>query len=254
MKAELCQTNIIWENKKENIKKAEEIIKFSKSDVILFPEMSFTGFSMNTDLTGENNNHTIHRLSEMAVKYNKALAFGWVHKTSDKAENHYTFVNSSGEILSDYIKIHPFSYSGEDKFFKSGNTINIFEYMGFKICSFICYDLRFPEIFQIASKNADIIIVAANWPAARADHWKTLLKARAIENMCYIFGINCVGNMGRQYYSGDSCIIKPDGEVIEMLSNKEGSVVFEIDNDVQMYKQAFPTKRDRRECFYKGFY
>lgn len=254
MKIEICQTNIIWENKESNLKKAEHKIKNSTSNLLLFPEMSFTGFSMNTDLTGEKDNYTLNNIKKMARTYNKALAFGWVKKTIEKSENHYTFVNNKGEVISDYIKIHPFSYSSEDNYFTSGNKINIFKYMGFNICNFICYDLRFPEIFQIASKKADIITVAANWPHSRADHWKTLLKARAIENMCYIIGINCVGNIGNVYYSGDSCIIKPDGSVIEMLSNKEGNIVIEIENDVKEYRKAFPTKNDRKEAFYKKFY
>lgn len=254
MKIEICQTNIIWENKETNLKKAEHIIKNSTSNLILFPEMSFTGFSMNTDLTGEKDSYTLNTLKKMAQKYNKSLSFGWVKKTSKKSENHYTFVNNNGEVLSDYIKIHPFSYSGEDNHFKSGKNINIFEYMGFNICNFICYDLRFPEIFQIASKKADIITVAANWPNSRADHWKTLLKARAIENMCYIIGINCVGNIGNIYYSGDSCIINPNGNIIETLSNEEGNITVEIENNVNEYRKNFPTKNDRRETFYKNFY
>lgn len=251
MKAEICQTNIIWENKTENLKKAESIIKRSEGDIILFPEMSFTGFSMNTAVTGENDCFTVNAVREMAVKYNKAVGFGWVYKAEDKAENHYTFVNNIGEMLSNYIKIHPFSYSGEDKYFKGGNKISVFEFMGFKISSLICYDLRFPEIFQAVSKKADIIIVPACWPKARAEHWKTLIKARAIENMCYIIGINCVGNVGGIEYSGDSCVVTPDGNVIEIISNKEGNVLLDIKNDVEKYRKAFPVKMDRKEELYK---
>lgn len=254
MKVEICQTNIIWENKMENLNKAEMFIKKSKSNLILFPEMSFTGFSMNTSAIGEKDSFTINYIKNMAIKNNKAIGFGWVYKSEDKAENHYTFVNSNGEILSDYIKIHPFSYSGEDKYFKKGNKINIFKFMDFKISSLICYDLRFPEIFQAVSKKSDIIIVAANWPKARADHWKTLIKARAIENMCYIIGINCVGKVGKLNYNGDSCVVSPDGKIIEMLSNEEGSIVFDIENDVEKYRKSFPTKIDRREDLYKNLY
>ncbi len=250
MKVEICQTNIIWENKNENIKKAESIIKKAESDIIIFPEMSFTGFSMNTNLTGENNNYTINAVREIALKYNKAVGFGWVYKAGEKAENHYTFVNGNGEILSDYTKIHPFSYSGEDNFFKGGDKISIFNFMGFKISSLICYDLRFPEIFQVASKKADVIIVPACWPKARAEHWKTLIKARAIENMCYLIGVNCVGNVGGIEYSGDSCVVAPNGDVIKIISNKEENIIVNIENDVEKYRKEFPVKNDRREDLY----
>ncbi len=251
MKIELCQTNIIWEKKNLNLQKAEKLISESKSDLLFFPEMSFTGFSMNTDLTGENDNFTVNYMQKLSLKYNKSTAFGWVYKNGEKAENHYTFINNKGDILSDYIKIHPFSFSGEDKYFKKGNKINIFRYENFNICNFICYDLRFPEIFQAASKKSDIITVAACWPKARREHWLTLLKARAIENVCYIIAVNCVGNIGELSYSGDSCIINPNGEIREILSYKEGTISAEIENDVSTYRKNFPVKQDRQEDLYK---
>lgn len=253
MKIQLCQTHIVWENKDENIAKAEEIIKNSSSDLILFPEMSFTGFSMNTDITGENDNYTLRAMKEITVNYNKVVGFGWVYKNGEKAENHYTFMDR-GEIVSDYIKIHPFSYSGEDKYFVGGESISIFEYKGLKIASFICYDLRFPEIFSVAAKEADIIVVAANWPEERSDHWKALLKARAIENICYIAGVNCSGTMGGLNYSGDSCIINPNGEIIEEISGTEGSIEYTINNDITMYRNAFPALKDRRTKLYTYLY
>lgn len=251
MKIEICQTNISFENKAVNLKKAEEIIANSKSDIIFFPEMSFTGFSMNTQLIGENNNYTVDFIANLAIKYNKAIGFGWVYKDTDKGENHYTFIDNKGLEWSDYVKIHPFSYSGEDKYYKGGDKIIVYKYNDFKFCNFICYDLRFPEIFQTASKTADVITVAANWPESRREHWITLLKARAIENMCYIIAINCVGEINGLKYSGDSCVINPNGEIIEMISNKEGNIVVNLENDVDSYRKAFPTKQDRRENIYK---
>lgn len=253
MKIQLCQTNIIWENKELNLKKAESIISNSQSDILLFPEMSFTGFSNNTNITGESDNFTINKIKAFSIKYNKAVGFGWVYKIDEKAENHYTFV-SNGNVLADYAKIHPFSYSGENLYFKGANSLTIFDYKGFKIAPLICYDLRFPEIFQVASKVADVITLAANWPASRDEHWKTLLKARAIENMCYIIAVNCVGYIGGINYSGDSCVINPNGDVIDMLSNNEGFVICDINNDVADYRKKFPTKNDRKVELYVDLY
>lgn len=118
----------------------------------------------------------------------------------------------------------------------------------------LCYDLRFPEIFQIASKKADVILVPANWPEARTEHWKCLLRARAIENQVYIFGINCVGKNNGLNYSGHSCIIDPNGKVLEELSDREGVLSFELKNDVKKIRDGFPVKRDRREDLYSRLY
>lgn len=253
MRLELCQTNILWENKTENIKRAEKIISESKADIVLFPEMSFTGFSMNTALTGERDNFTLNKMSEFSLKYKKALAFGWVKNTEDLSENHYSFIEN-GRLLSDYVKIHPFSYSGEDKYFKGGNSVNVFEFMDLNFSSFICYDLRFPEIFRAVSEGADIITVAANWPSKRSEHWTTLLRARAIENQCYIIGINCVGDIGGIEYKGESCVISPDGTIIKSLSDKEDSIIVEIENDVKDYREIFPVHKDKRKELYKELY
>lgn len=247
---DLCQTHILWEDKKANILNARHIVEKSNADILFFPEMSFTGFSFNIDVTGESAFETVNAIKKLALDYSKTIAFGWVNKNGDKAENHYSVVDSKGNVISDYVKLHPFTYSGEDKFFSKGNKLSFFELSGFKFAAFICYDLRFGDIFTLASKKADVIVVGANWPKSRADHWKTLLKARAIENQCYVLGINCVGNIGGLDYSGDSCVISPDGSVINMLSDKEGVITAKLKNDVASYRQSFPVRNDRREKLY----
>lgn len=253
MKVALCQANIAWENKKDNYLYVEQKLKTVRDkevDLFLLPEMSFTGFSMNTEVTKESNNETINQMREYAVQYHTAIGFGWVKDCGKKSENHYTIVNKEGKINSDYAKIHPFSYSGEDVKFQGGNTIDVFELDNIKFSTFICYDLRFPEIFQLASKTANIIIVPANWPASRSEHWKCLLRARAIENQVYIFAINCVGEVGGLYYSGDSCVINPNGEILMELSGQEGVLEYELLDDVSDFRNTFQIKNDRREDLY----
>jgi len=110
--------------------------------------------------------------------------------------------------------------------------------------------LRFPEVFSIASHKADAIIIPANWPAKRREHWITLLRARAIENQVYIFAVNCVGNIGDLNYSGDSCVIKPDGEIVEMASYEEKLIIYDFQNDVAKYRSNFPVKQDRKVSLY----
>lgn len=254
MRIALYQMHIAWEDKNTNIAKLEEQLKAAeqkKIDAIFLPEMSFTGFSMNTDVTKEAGEETILRMKQLSAKYNIAIGFGWVKDCRQKSENHYTVVDKNGNLLSDYAKLHPFSYSGEDMKFQGGERLSSFMLEGVPCSNFICYDLRFPEIFQIASKAADVIILPANWPAKRSNHWKTLLQARAIENQAYVLAINCVGQIDSLYYSGDSCVINPDGQIIEMLSDEEGLIIYDLSDDVEQYRSSFPVKKDRREALYQ---
>jgi predicted amidohydrolase len=267
MKIALLQSNIIWENKLENLKKLNEYLDYIRDnsidiEMLLLPEMSFTGFSMSTDITKENDKWTIKKIQKLAKEYNIAIGIGWVNACHGEdeglSENHYSIISKKGEELLDYVKIHPFSYAEEDKYFKAGKKLNICEINGIKIGVLLCYDLRFPEIFQKLSKESDMIIVPANWPANREKHWEYLLIARAIENQSYIAGINCCGHIGKLYYSGNSTLINPNGDIcvgedIHLDStkiNEEKLLIYDIINDVNKFREEFPVKRDRREDFY----
>lgn len=255
MKIAACQMHILWEQKEENIRRAERFVGEAAKDgaeLILFPEMSFTGFSMNIDCTADKEQETITCMKGLAQKYGVDIGFGWVRKCGNKGENHYSVVDKFGNFCADYIKIHPFGCSEEGEYFNKGEKIVEFSLNGRTITPFICYDLRFPEIFQGASKRSDIILVAANWPESRREHWRCLLRARAIENQCYIIGINCVGQVGDLMYSGDSVMIAPDGVILEELSYQEGLLIKEIPDDVEQYRTDFPMRLDRRTEFYKS--
>ena len=292
MKVALFQMNIIWENKNENLRKLEDTLETlgkKNVDLILTPETSLTGFSMNTDLTGEDNFETVEKIKKLATKYGVAIGVGWTKKLGNKAnnassvkqendksmtqalcENHYSIVGPDAvdgydgadnpdvldvPMLVDYAKIHPFSYSGEDKYFVGGDYQDFLYFKDFNISTAVCYDLRFPEIFQAMSKKADLIIVPANWPAARIEHWKKLLMARAIENQCYIAGVNCVGDIDGTNYAGGTEMINPLGEIVlpdEMIGyeNDETVFIYNLENDVEKAREAFPVKKDRREDLY----
>lgn len=256
MRISLAQTHIEWEDKNANLNKAKVLIENAAkngSNLILFPEMSFTGFSMNTDLTSEDSEFTIGKISEIAKSKKICIGFGWVKKLENKNHNCYTIVDENGKVLNTYAKIHPFSYSGEDKKFLGGDTITIFSIGNIIFSNFICYDLRFPELFRSVADKAHAIIVPACWPSKRSEHWKSLLRARAIENQVYIFAINCTGEIGGLYYSGDSCVINPNGDVLEMLSDKEGFITYEFNDDVMEYRNNFPILDDRRIELYNHF-
>ncbi len=255
MRFALCQLNIVWEDKNANIAKLTAFVEKAandRADIIFFPEMSLTGFSLEINKTKENG-ESVDIIKSVAKKNNIAIGIGWVKDCGNKGENIYTIVDNNGMMLSEYTKLHPFSFSGEDKDFRCGNDIISFNFKEFCMGSLICYDLRFPEIFQALSKSADLIVVPACWPEKRSEHWKILLKARAIENQCYIIGVNCVGNVGGLYYSGDSMVVNPEGRVLQSISDKEGLLIVDIDNDVNLFRAVFPTKNDRRTSLYKEF-
>lgn len=222
-------------------------------DYLLFPEMSLTGFSMNTNLIGEENNKstTLNIFQEFGKQYNIFLGIGYVEKTKEKAFNRYAIINAEGEVIADYAKIHPFSYGEEGVYYAGGSKIEYVQIKDVQTSPFICYDLRFPEIFQLASKDSQLITVAANWPKSRRDHWITLLKARAIENQCYIAGVNRVGFGNGLEYSGDSMIIDPYGEILSEKLEGEGMITADIDVSVAMsYRNNFHLKEDRKEQLY----
>ena len=254
IKIALYQYQIEWENKEANFDKLLKVCEKAheqKVELLLLPEMSFSGFSMNTEHTAVEPEVIVSSVQEISKKYNLYIGFGWVKKSSLKCKNHYSIVGPNG-LLSDYEKIHPFSYSKENDYFEGGNNISSFYLKGIPFTSFICYDLRFPEIFQLASKKTHVVIVPACWPKKRAEHWKCLLQARAIENQSYILAVNCVGNIGGLDYSGDSRVINPDGQIVAMSeTGKEELLIYNLEDDVEEYREAFPVKKDRKEKLYE---
>ncbi|WP_291637440.1 nitrilase-related carbon-nitrogen hydrolase [Clostridium sp.] len=261
MKLALAQLDIIFEDKTKNKETVQQFIKHAvteKVDMILFPEMTLTGFSMNTSLIGEIHSESLEFFKEMSSKFNILIGFGYVEDTLH-CKNKYCVVAPSdvpdGGVLINYTKIHPFSFGNETKFYESGYEINLFHALDFTIAPFICYDLRFPEIFQIASKTASLITVAANWPIDRREHWITLLKARAIENQCFIAGVNRVGEGNGLNYSGDSMIIDPLGNIISTLYMEEGLIIADINKEnVTVVRESFWLKKDRKETLYYNMY
>lgn len=257
MKTALAQINIRFEDKTANEDTVRKYIKEAadnSADIVFFPEMTFTGFTMDVQKNGDLNGETIDKIRQMSYSYNVAVGFGWIKRAGEKGENHYTVISPRGEILADYVKMHPFSYSSEDKYYNAGNSLSSFTYLGKRISVFICYDLRFPEIFQAASEESEIIAVAANWPERRREHWKALLKARGIENQSWILGVNCFGDQQELHYSGDSSIIKPDGTIASEINNAEGIIYAEIGDEVKDVRNGFPVKHDRRTELYKKLY
>lgn len=227
LKVVLVQANQIWENKKEN---HENYIRLLSSlnqhcDLIILPEMFDTGFSMNIDLAESvENNSSLSFLQNLASKYNAGIYTSLMLKDEDKIFNRGVFVFPNGDIKK-YDKRKSFGLGGEDKYYTSGNSETIVEFRGWKINLQICYDLRFPEIARNYEVNGipkyDLLLYVANWPAKRSAHWKSLLKARAIENQSYVIGVNRVGQDGNDLvYAGNSSCIDALGQIVCDLENE----------------------------------
>ena len=202
------QADLIWENPKQNLHFFEEKIKTlpETTDLIVLPEMFTSGFTMNAKKVAEKmDGKTISWMLRMAKKYNVAITGSLVITENNKFYNRLIFVFPSGEITR-YDKRHSFTLAGEDKAYTSGTKRVVINYKGWKICPLICYDLRFP-VWARNTENYDLLLYMANWPVTRINAWKTLLKARAIENMSYVIGVNRIGTDANDYqYSGDSLI------------------------------------------------
>ena len=151
----------------------------------------------------------------------------------------------------DYRKIHPFTYGQEGEYFQGGKQIITMEWEKTTLGAFICYDLRFPEIFQISSEDSAIIVVIANWPETRIRQWDCLLQARAIENQCFIAGVNRTGKGGGLSYNGHSALYGPTGERMTVLCEEESLLIGDVDvEEVRKLREAFPVKKDRKEALY----
>ncbi len=235
MKIGLVQYNPIWESKEENKKKIIELIKrdFIKSSLLIFPEMTLTGFTMMSEKFNESlKGDSFKFFSDIALKYQTFVAAGLIENDKGNYFNSLILLNSDGKLISKYRKIHPFSYSTEDNHYQKGEKIKIAEINELKVGLSICYDLRFPELFRFyAKERVHLIIVIANWPDTRIEHWRTLLKARAIENQCYIAGVNRVGDDPKLHYPGFSSIYDPMGNEIISLTNEEKITFADVDKE-----------------------
>ena len=253
MKIAMTDLDIVWEDKKANRERCRILIEEAAekgADGILFPEMTLTGFSMAVEKIQDRDRESISFFSELAMRYRIAVGFGYVTAEEEKGKNHFCFLDAQGEILADYEKIHPFTYGGEPDVYEGGNTICAFVWRGLNCGAFICYDLRFPEVFQQLPLETDVIFLIANWPESRLEHWYTLLKARAIEMQCYVIGVNRTGEGDGLNYAKSSAAFSPEGERLKEMWGKENRYV-EFDKNSRLeYVKNFPTRADRRPEVY----
>jgi omega-amidase len=260
LKITIIQSDLHWENKEENLKMFSEKISSiaAETDLIILPEMFTTGFSMQPEKLAEPmNGRTVDWMKEKAKEKNCVITGSFICEEDGKYFNRLLWMKPDGSF-SYYDKRHLFSIGDENNHYASGNKKIIEEIKGWKICPLICYDLRFPvwsrnkvqnSKFQSSFVNNayDLLIYVANWPERRAHPWKTLLMARAIENQCYVAGVNRIGNDGNEiYHSGDSAVINAKGESISKIKSGEESIqtINLKYSELRAFRKVFPVLKD----------
>jgi omega-amidase len=254
------QLDIAWEDRAANFAKVRSLLASAAVEsgwLIVLPEMFSTGFSMNVAGVCEGEPRPAEAfLAELAGESGAAVLGGVVTRAADgRGRNEAVLVAPGGEELARYTKMHPFSYAGETEHYAPGDRPVVVEAAGVKLSPFICYDLRFPEVFRgAAAGGAEVLAVIANWPEARQGHWRTLLRARAIENQAYVIGVNRTGADPNVTYAGGSVIVDPRGAVVAQAGAEEGTIAAGLDlAALREYRREFPALADMKGDWVRAF-
>lgn len=252
MRISLIQTDIVWADKKANLRKTESILEslHQQTDLAVLPEMFTTGFCTDRcDLAETMDGETVQKLKLWATRYQMAITGSFIAHENDKMFNRAFFVFPDGKIET-ADKRHLFFVGGEHRYFSAGNDRLIVNYCGFNICVLICYDVRFPVWSRNRNNEYDLLIYTASFPHVRMQAWDALLKARAIENQSFVCGVNRVGVDGNNTaYSGHSVLIDFKGN--ELLSYPEyeiGTETREISTEeLEKFREKYAFWKDADE-------
>jgi len=244
----LIQPDIVWEDKAANMRQYEETISgiSGAKHVVILPEMFSTGFSMAAEQLAEKmDGQTVRWMADISVKHRCILTGSLIIEEDGKYYNRMLWVQPDGRI-GHYDKRHLFAYAHEDKHYTPGDKKLIVQVNGWRINLMVCYDLRFPVWARNQGDEYDMLIYVANWPETRNLAWKTLLQARAIENQCYVAGVNRVGkDFKGNNYTGDSSVFGPLGELIWQESGKTACHTVTLDKEeVQKVRTKLPFLND----------
>jgi predicted amidohydrolase len=247
------QTNLVWEDKKQNLAHFERQFSHLKEpvDLVLLPEMFNTGFSINPEKYAENmEGESIAYLKDKAKSLQAVLIASLLVKAGKDFFNRLLTVHPDGRV-EPYDKRHLFRLSEEFKIISGGSRRLIVNVKGWKILPLICYDLRFPvwskNTFTSGNYEYDVLVFVANWPESRTKVWKTLLAARAMDNQAYTIGVNRIGDDGfGTYHSGDSMALDPKGNIIASAPEGKESVNFVTlsRQDLELYRESFTVGLD----------
>lgn len=242
MEVMACQWNLAWEDKAANDARLTAMLTAAApapGTLVVLPELYATGFSMNVaQVTADEPARTLATLTTLARRFAVTLVGGVATRAADgRGLNQAVAVGPDGSLLTTYTKMHPFSFGGkaaEVLHYARGGEPTAFAWQGLVVAPFICYDLRFPEVFRTATRRgAQVLLVIANFPTARLDHWLALLTARAIENQAYVVGVNRCGEDPFLPYPGRSRIIDPQGVVLADGGDGDGVIRATLDPAAQ---------------------
>jgi omega-amidase len=250
------QLDSVWENKAANHDKVLALLdraRPSAGALVVLSEMFATGFSMNVAAIHDESRETQDFLSRTASERKIYLMGGVVMRDerTGRGRNEAVVYSPEGGEVARYCKLQPFTLGGESEHYVAGERLCLFECQEFTAAPFICYDLRFPELFRrAAARGANLIVVIASWPVMREDHWVTLLKARAIENQAYVVGVNRCGHDPKFYHSGRSLIYDPQGRATVDAGAEEGWIEAQLElRPLLDWRRSFPALGDMRQDF-----
>lgn len=252
LRISILQTDISWENKQENLRRLREKLESlrGQAEIVILPETFSTGFSMNASFLAEPvTGDTLSTLRRWAAEYQTALAGSYIACNDGDEGKYYNrafFLTPEGEAYF-YDKRHLFRMGKETEHFTAGSRRPVISYRGWNILLLICYDLRFPVWSRNTDNAYDLLIYVANWPVPRRKAWDILLQARAVENLCYVCGVNRVGmDNNRMPHNGGSAVYSPKGEILASVpDNEEGTATSMLDLDsLQEFRKKFPVWKD----------
>lgn len=248
LKFTIVQPDIVWEDKQANLAQYEQYLAAvnGKMEVVVLPEMFSTGFSMAPEKLAETmDGTTVQWMKDTARKYSCILTGSLMIEEDDKYYNRLVWVQPDGKTCH-YDKRHLFGYAHENKHYSAGDKRMIVSVKGIRICLMVCYDLRFPAWSRNSKAEYDVLLYVANWPERRNLPWKTLLQARAIENISYCIGVNRVGKDGNDVtHTGDSSVFGPLGELLWQHSDSAICHTITISKEAVMQaRQQFPFLED----------
>lgn len=243
----LLQSELHWENISANLAMLNQKLgQLEPSDLVILPEMFTTGFSMNAAALAEPmHGTTMQWMQQKAESLNTVIVGSLIIKEKGNYYNRLIWMPPNGDMLF-YDKKHLFTMAGEEKIYTAGKKKVLIDYKGWKICPFVCYDLRFP-VWNRNQQDYDLALYVANWPDKRSYHWRSLLTARAIENQAYVVAVNRVGTDGKGfYYSGHSSVIDPAGEILYQKADVEDLFYTTLKKaHLNQVREQLPFLRDR---------
>lgn len=251
MRIAAIQHDIVWEDAEATRKRVTPLVEqagAAGARLIVLSEMYATGFSMHPERVAEDEggpNETF--LLEQARRHDAWLIASIAQRGADGQYRNNAIVAAPDGTVHRYAKIHPFSYAREHERYAAGQAHLTVDVDGLRVSVFVCYDLRFADEFWARAHDTDLYVVPANWPAPRREHWRTLLRARAIENQAFVLGVNRVGAVKSIEHAGDSALVDPLGRVLAEASHVETVLVAEADVEtVARIRAEFPFLADRR--------